>query len=585
MTGSGGSAAGGPPGIGVGSRGARRALGVAGGIAGGAAVFAGITLLARAAGFGRWLVFSGSVSAECVGNAYSTANQLPNVLFEVVAGGALAGAVVPLLAGPLARALEPSVPDEERARYRAEVDRTASALLTWALLVLAPLAVLLALLAGPLVRLAGVGDGCDGAAALAARMLVVFSPQVVLYGAGVVLAGVLTAHRRLVWPALGPLLSSLVVMAAYVMFARTAQGATDDPAALPAVAEAWLAWGTTAGVAVMTLPMLWPVRSAGVRLRPTLSFPPGVARRAAALAAAGLVTLLAQQASVVAVLLLSNGPGSTATLNVFQYTQAVYLLPYALLAVPLATSAFPRLAERAATGDAEGFASTAAWTTRAVLLASSAGAAVLVAVAVPVAAFFGHLDRGPVAEMAPALVAMAPGLVGFALVAHVGRALYALERGRAAATATAAGWVAVVMAMVAMSLLVQRPADVAVALGAGTSVGMTVAGVALVVALRRAAGPAALDGMVRTLAGTGAGSVLAGVAGWWVSTRLDTWSEGAAGSVLAGVVSALVALAVLALALPLLDRPTVSAVTRLARRDTRPAHDGSGTDHDDEERP
>jgi len=544
-------------------RATRIGLGVAGGIAGGAAVFAGITLLARAAGFGRWLVYSDSVGAQCVGNAYSTANQLPNVLFEVVAGGALAGAVVPLLAGPLARSRERGAGPE----HRAEVDRTASALLTWALVVLAPLAVLLALLAGPLVRLVSVGGDCPGAEALAARMLVVFAPQVVLYGAGVVLAGVLTAHHRLVWPALGPLLSSLVVMGAYVMFARTAQGAANDPGALPAAAEAWLAWGTTAGVLAMTLPMLWPVRSAGVRLRPTLAFPAGVARRAAALAGAGLVTLLAQQASVVAVLLLANGPGTTATLNVFQYTQAVYLLPYALLAVPLATSAFPQLAARAATGDSAGFATTAAWTTRAVLLVSFAGAAVLVAVAVPVARFFGHLDRGDVTEMGPALVAMAPGLVGFALVAHVGRALYALERGRAAATATVAGWSAVVVAMVALALLVDRPADVAVALGAGSSIGMTVAGLALVVALRRATGPAGLAGLGRTLVGTGAAALLAGGAGWWLSTLLDrAWGGSGAGAVLAGVVAALAVVAVLALALPVLDRPSVRAAAGLVRR-------------------
>lgn len=534
---------------------ARRALGTAGGIAGGAAVFAGITLLARAAGFGRWLVYSDGVSAQCVGNAYSTANQLPNVLFEVVAGGALAGAVVPLLAGPLARV------------DRAEVDRTASALLTWAVVVLAPVSLLVALLAGPLVRLVQVGGDCPGAEALAARMLVVFAPQVLLYGTGVVLAGVLTAHRRLVWPALGPLLSSLVVMGAYVMFSRTAQGAGDDARALPAAAEAWLAWGTTAGVLVMTLPMLWPVRRAGVRLRPTLSFPPGVARRALTLAGAGVVTLLAQQASVVAVLLLSNRAGTTATLNVFQYTQAVYLLPYALLAVPLATAAFPRLAERAATHDTAGFATTVSWTTRAVLLVSAAGAAVLVAVAVPVAAFFGHLDSGDVAEMGPALVAMAPGLVGFALVAHVGRALYALERGRAAAVATVTGWLAVVVAMTVIALVVPEPTDVAVALGAGSSVGMTVAGAALAMALRRCAGPGALAGLVRTVLGSGAAAALAGAAGWWASTRLtDAWGSGAAGSVLAGVVAALVALAVLALALPVLDRPSVRAATGLLRR-------------------
>ncbi len=196
----------------------------------------------------------------------------------------------------------------------------------------------------------------------------------------------------------------------------------------------------------------------------------------------------------------------------------------------------------------------------------------LVAVAVPVASFFGHLDRGEVAEMAPALVAMAPGLVGFALVAHVGRALYALERGRAAATATVAGWLAVVVAMVALALVVPRPADVAVALGGGTSIGMTVAGVALVLALRRCAGPAALDGLARTLLGTGAAALVAGAAGWWVSTRFtEAWGGGLAGAVLAGAAAALVTAIVLGLALLVLDRPSVQAATRLLRRGKRPS--------------
>ena len=162
---------------------------------------------------------------------------------------------------------------------------------------------------------------------------------------------------------------------------------------------------------------------------------------------------------------------------------------------------------------------------------------------------------------------MAPGLVGFALVAHVGRALYALERGRAAATATVAGWLAVVVAMVALALVVPSPGDVAVALGGGTSIGMTVAGVALVVALRRCAGAAALDGLARTLLGTGGAALLAGATGWWASTRFtEAWDGGPAGSVLAGVAAALVAAVVLGLALVVLDRPSVRAATRLVRR-------------------
>ena len=52
------------------------------------------------------------------------------------------------------------------------------------------------------------------------------------------------------------------------------------------------------------------------RLRPTLTFPPGVASRARRLAAAGVVTLLAQQLAVVVTLWLANRRGGPAALNV-----------------------------------------------------------------------------------------------------------------------------------------------------------------------------------------------------------------------------------------------------------------------------
>ena len=68
-----------------------------------AVLVAAITVVARVFGFGRWLVFSKTVGAGCLADSYATANQLPNVLFEVVVGGALAGAVIPVLAGPVER--------------------------------------------------------------------------------------------------------------------------------------------------------------------------------------------------------------------------------------------------------------------------------------------------------------------------------------------------------------------------------------------------------------------------------------------------------------------------------------------------
>lgn len=543
------------------------------GLAGAALLIALITLVARVVGFGRWLVYSNQVSAMCVGNVYSAVNQLPNVLFEVVAGGALVGAVVPLLAGPLARAAGPDA-DPSHAR---EADTIASALVSWAVLVLAPITLAVALAAGPLSRMLVNEDTCAGGQTLGARMLLVFAPQIVLYGLGVVLTGILQARHRFFWPAFGPLLSSLVVIGAYLGFGATVGTHRDDAAGLPGAAEAWLAWGTTAGVAVMTLPLLLPVRRAGTRLRWTLRFPPGVARRALHLAGAGLAALLAQQASVVTVLMLSRASGEASTLNVYQYTQSVYLLPYAVLVVPLATAAFPRLAAAHATGDRTGFAATAAATTRVVILVCALGAAVLVAVSGPVGAFFAVLDHGDVASMSATLAAMAPGLLGFGLIAHVGRVLYALEAGAAAAVATVSGWVAVVVAMVGLSLL-WPGGGTALALGAGTSVGMGLAAVLLLVALHRRAGAPALTGVPRSLLAALAG----GAAGAWLGAvvagrLLDTLGHGLTGSLTSGVAAGGVCLAVLLLVTGVADPAGMRQLRQRLRRRGGPPAAGPGT--------
>ena len=172
------------------------------------AIIAGITVLARAAGFARTLAFGRSVSTSCVGSVYQTANTIPNIVFDLVAGGMLSALVVPIMAPAFAAG------DRERA------GRLASAMMTWAVLVLVPIAVVIALLAGPAVSLLSGSLPCAGAHALGVRMLVVFAPQVVFYGVAVVLGGVLSADERFAWPAVSPLLSSLVVVVAYLLYGR-----------------------------------------------------------------------------------------------------------------------------------------------------------------------------------------------------------------------------------------------------------------------------------------------------------------------------------------------------------------------------
>lgn len=519
------------------------------GLAGAAAMIALVNVASRVVGFARWLAMAHEVGPNSFGAAYTSANTLPNVLFEVAAGGALASAVVPLLALPLARSM------------RKDVDRTASAMLGWALAVLVPLAVVVAVLARPLV-----GVFMPGATVaelgVAASFLAMFAVQIPLYGAGLVLTGVLQAHRRFLAAALAPLLNSLVVIAVFLVFGRMVPGAKDDPAAVPAAAVALLGWGTTAGVAVMSLPLLWPVHRIGVRLRPTLHFPEGVAVRARNLALAGIGALIAQQATVLATLALANKYGQDGTWPVFQYTQAVYFLPYAVLAFPLATATLPRLAEYAARDDAGGFAVLAAATTRTVLAVSALGAAVLVAVAPPVEQVFVRVADGDVTGMASALTFMAPGLLGFALILHLSRALYALHRGRVAVTATAIGWLVVAGTswLLVLALTGGDRDQVATlrALGIAITLGMTVAGAGLLVGTVRSVGRGAVAGLARTTAVLAAGGASGALAGRACSNAVG--SDDIASALLAGVLGAVVCALVVVVVVWLLDRSIVRAL-------------------------
>lgn len=466
-------------------------LSVAGGVA-------GLTLVSRVLGFLRWLVQAATVGTGTVAGAYTTANQLPNTLYEVVVGGVLAATVVPLLAAPIA------------AGRREEVTQTASGLLGLVLAVLAPLSVALIVLATPIAALFPTSQGVDPTLQheLVASFLRMFALQVPMYGVAVVLTGVLQAHNRFTWPALTPMLSSLVVMVTYGLYGALTDG--DD--ATSGLALQVLGWGTTLGVAALSLPLLWPVHRLGLGLRPTLRLGGSQARRALRLGGAGVWTILAQQLSVLVVLALARWGGNTGTAAVYQYTQAVYVLPYAVLAVPVATVLYPRLTaafevagQRQAAADGEGrhedVSALVATSTALVTAVAVAGTAMLLAASDTAERFFSFKQ---VDGMGDALAVLAPGLIGYALIYQITRVLFAADRSRPAAHATAIGWLTVALAS-AVCVRLMAPSGgngraTLVALGLGTTAGMTMAGVALLAVLARVMGGQILRPVLTTFA-------------------------------------------------------------------------------------
>src|SRR5215469_12028186 len=453
----------------------------AAGIARGAGVIAIITIGSRIVGLARTLTFSQTVGATCLGTAYVTANQVPNLVYELVLGGALSSVMVPLLARPAAR----SATD---AGDKDQVSRITSALLTWCLLILVPLTVVILATAGPIAALlnpTNAGANCVHADVVSttASMLRIFAPQALLYGLSVVLLGLLQAYRRFAAYALAPLVNSLVVI-------------------VPA----------------------WRLR---LRLRPSLRLPAGIARRAGGLALVGLVEIVATEISAVVVIGLANGRGATGALVLFSYASQVFTTLNAVLALSISVSAFPVLAAR----DGTVFERACAGSTRAVVLVSCLGVALMAAVTLPAAhVLAGQPDQ--VSQLALGFACFAPGLVGLGVIANLARAMLAVGRLKIAAIAVAGSTLVGLVAQLVLTEIV--PAHLVVAaLAMGNTIGTTAVAIPLFVVSRRVLGRSSVHGVGRaTVAGLGAAAG-AGVVGVGVSLLLPVGTKLAAAATVA----------------------------------------------------
>jgi putative peptidoglycan lipid II flippase len=495
--------------------------GPAAGIARGAALIAGLTVISRLLGLVRTLVFSQTVGAGCLGTAYVTANQVPNLIYELVLGGALTSAMVPVLA----RSAERAASD---AAERERVSQITAALLTWSVIILVPLTLIVLAAAGVIAGLLNPANpnahcGHADVVATTASMLRVFAPQIILYGISVVLYGLLQAYRRFSGPALAPVISSLVLIGSYLAFVPLGRGL--PLARLPVAAQLVLSAGATAAVAALVVVAAVPAWRLHLRIRPRLRFPPGVARRAGGLALVGVAELIATDVQTLGAIALANGHGETGAIVIFNYAWLAFSSVHAVLALSIAVSAFPVLSAR----DGAAFDETCAASTRAVLLVSWLGAAVLAAVTVPAAHVLAR-QPGQVPELIGGFALFAPGLIGMGLIANLSRALLVLGRLRAAALAVAGSWI---LALVAEVILVEitPPRFTVAALALGVTIGQIVAGIPLVVITRRFRGPAVLRGLGHAALAGLAAAAAAAVAGVGISLLLPVTDKLVAGGV------------------------------------------------------
>jgi putative peptidoglycan lipid II flippase len=420
--------------------------------------------VSRATGFVRVLAVGAAVGTTFLGNTYQSSNLVSNLLFEILASGLLSAPLIPAFVGLLDRG------------QKDEAERLAGSLLGLALVGLGAVTVVGVLGGHVIMRLLtlSVSDASvrSQETRLGAFFLWFFLPQVLLYAVGAVASAFLNAARRFAAAAFAPVANNAVVTATMVAFIVLRHGHAPT-LAISTSEKLVLACGTTAGVLAMSAVPAWAVLRAGFRLRPRLDTGNPHLRGVARIGAWGAVMLAAAQVLIGVTLVLANRVEGGVVAYSIAFT--FFLLPHAVIAHPLYTALYPRLAAHIHAGDHHAFrADVAAGVKRMALFVvpASLGLAVL---AEPVLkhVHLGALDKAGASFVGRVLTAYAFGLLGYSVFQLLARAATAAGDARAPAL-VGVGMTAGGGALMILGASLSSGRDRVVALGLAHSVTMTV---------------------------------------------------------------------------------------------------------------
>ena len=429
-----------------------------------ARIMGAATAVSRLLGFGRVLVIAAVLGTTDLGNIFSASNSVSNVLFDLLAAGALSAVLVPAFVELLERRVKTA--EDQR-----DAERLAGALLGWSLVVLGPVCVAGVVAAPALARLLTTGTADPVVAAgqrdLATFLLRLFVPQVVLYAVGAVSTAVLHAKRHFTVTAVAPIGNTVMMVLCLGTFRFLHGAGTPGLALTPSERWALGAAGTLGVAAFVGIPAVALWRT-GFRLRLGVPRPaalPGLGRAVRLSGWAGL------QHAGTAILLgaaLLVGMGVSGGVVAYQVAFACFLVPYAVLALPLITAVLPELAGEAGRGDLGAFGRSVRWT-----LDGMVGFVVPVSVAGVVLAprvmerlAFGQTSQGGGRLIGVGLAALAAGLLPYGAFLLFVRAHYALGEGRAPAVVAVASAVVGAALMAAGGALAHGDAKLAVMGGA-----------------------------------------------------------------------------------------------------------------------
>jgi putative peptidoglycan lipid II flippase len=373
-------------------------------VAGATGFLALSAFLSRALGYVRDAIISGKFGMTGQSDAYIQSFFIPDLLYQLLAGGALAAAFIPVFTNYLATGKE-----EDAWKVFSVVATILLPVVTFFVIAAEVLAVPLSYIAAP--------GFTQAQLLLVARLTRIVLPAQICFFMGGLLMGVQNAHGRFFGQAVGPLIYNIGIIVGGLLLSNS-------------VGIAGFSWGALAGALIGNLLLqIFLVKRLGVKYRPSLDVRhPGVIKVGKLLLPVVLGLSLPQLAVRINRVFVSMlGEGRVLALNnADRVTQA----PLGVFAQSAGIALLPTLSAQAAVGDMNAFRSSVSLGIRSIVALTLPTSVFMAVLAVPIIRVMYQHGRFTAADTyvtAVALVFYSIGIVGWAAQAVIARAFYALH--------------------------------------------------------------------------------------------------------------------------------------------------------------
>ncbi len=351
------------------------------------------------------MLYSGVFGTGVSLDAFLSANKVPDILFNLMAGGALASAFIPMFTTFLTQ------------NDRVGAWRLTSSIGNLLILGLA-LAAALVWIAAPWIVPNLLVPGYDDPAQieLVVDLLRIQLIALVLFGISGLVMSILNAHQRFALPALAPSLNWLGWIIGIFLL-------------VPRLGVYGLAWGVVIGALFHLLIQLPGLRGLQAQYSPTFGTRDPAVRQVGGLMVPRVFGVAVVQLNfLVNIILASTMVEGSLTGITFAF--AIMLMPQIVIAQAIAIAALPTFSAQVARGQIAEMRESLATTLRGVVFLSLPASIGLLLLRRPIVSMLferGEFDSRSTDLVAWALLWYAAGLVGHALVEIISRAFYALK--------------------------------------------------------------------------------------------------------------------------------------------------------------